>query len=81
MINNTFNPSFEADNVVSYSLGSSEKTFHEKTFSTSRYLCYLTLLEGHGKIEGKHSFPKVNPTKRDFSRLVNLLNESGLRLN
>ena len=47
-------------------------------FSTSRYLFCLNLLEGHQKIR-EHSFPKVNPQKEDYSKLVNLLKESGLK--
>jgi hypothetical protein len=51
---------------------------HEKEFSTSRYLFGLAYLKGHQKI-GEHSFPKTDPTRENYSKLVKLLEESGLR--
>jgi hypothetical protein len=58
---------------------STQRTYsNEKEFSTSKYLFGLDYLKGHQKI-GEHSFPKVNPTREDYSKLVSTLKELGLR--
>jgi hypothetical protein len=79
--NSTFKPAYEADSIVVPSSRSCEKTYYQKEFSPSRYFFILNLLEGHNKIEKDHSFPKVNPTEEHYSKLVILLNKSGLSLN
>jgi hypothetical protein len=48
-------------------------------FSTSQYFFGLAYLRAHKK-EKETSFPKVNPQKEDFSRLVILLEEFGFSL-
>jgi hypothetical protein len=47
-------------------------------FSISKYLFGVEYLKGHQKI-GEHSFPKVNPTREDYSQLEIIFKELGLR--
>ncbi|MEK6913349.1 MAG: hypothetical protein AABW47_01630 [Nanoarchaeota archaeon] len=51
---------------------------NEPRFTSNRYSFFRAYLVGH-KIGIGNSFPRVNPTQEDFSRLVKELKKAGLK--
>ncbi|VVB83370.1 Uncharacterised protein [uncultured archaeon] len=65
--------------IENYQIGQVHIADSNQGFSVSQYLFGIAYLEGHKKIVEGNPFPKTNPTKEDFSRLVITLKEQGLK--